>query len=144
MHWLYLKGKFIYALLVIKTAYGIFALNQGSALKSHGWFNLHNTPSNTWWWFHDSLDFIMGIRIHGNVLMASIKPGCDCWSPGVLCNIGYPSENPLKLKSCEISFVHDTYLSIIQSFRNFAQSTAVSLPCSVQNFETIGLLINKW
>ena len=29
------------------------------------------------------------------------------WHPGVLCNIGYPSETHLKLKSCEISFVHN-------------------------------------
>ena len=30
-----------------------------------------------------------------------------------------------------------TYLSVIQLFRHFAQSTAVSLPCSVQHFKTI-------
>ena len=31
-----------------------------------------------------------------------------------------------------------TSVSVTQSFRNFAKSTAVSLPCSVQNFKTIG------
>ena len=30
-----------------------------------------------------------------------------------------------------------TSMSFVQSFWNFAQSTAVSLPCSVQNFKTI-------
>ena len=31
--------------------------------------------------------------------------------PGVLCYIGYPSETHLKLKSCEISFVHNIHLN---------------------------------
>ena len=34
------------------------------------------------------------------------------------------------------------YLSITQSFQNFAQSTAVLLPCFVQNFKMIGQLKN--
>ena len=33
-----------------------------------------------------------------------------------------------------------TYFSIAQSFWNFAQNMAVTLPCSVQNFEMIGQL----
>ena len=33
-----------------------------------------------------------------------------------------------------------TYSSLIKSFRNFAQRTAVILPCSVQNFKTIAQL----
>ena len=32
-----------------------------------------------------------------------------------------------------------TYFAFVQSLWNFAQSTAVSLPCSVHNFETMGL-----
>ena len=35
-----------------------------------------------------------------------------------------------------------TYFSVAQSFWNFAQSMAVILPCSVQNFKTNGQL--KW
>ena len=67
-------------------------------------------------------------------------------SPGALCNIGYPSEIHLKLKSHEISLAHYSCFSwpitlIGQlSVWNFAQSTAVSLPCSVQNFKPIGQL----
>ena len=34
-------------------------------------------------------------------------------------------------------------VAIVQSFGNFAQSTVVSLPCSVQNFKKIGQLRNK-
>ena len=36
-----------------------------------------------------------------------------------------------------------TSMSVVESFWDFAQSTAVSLPCSVQNFKTIGRLTNK-
>ena len=36
-----------------------------------------------------------------------------------------------------------TSVSVVQSFWNFAQSTAVSLPCPVQNFQTIGYLMKK-
>ena len=36
-----------------------------------------------------------------------------------------------------------TSTSVVQSFWNFAQSMAVSLPCSVQNFTMIGQLKNK-
>ena len=50
-----------------------------------------------------------------------------------------PSATQLKLKSREISFVHNIGVPI-QSSGNIAQSTAVSLPCSVQNFKTIGQL----
>ena len=51
----------------------------------------------------------------------------------VLHNIGYPYETHLKHnKSRENLFVHKIRL-IVQSFCNFVQSTAVSLPCSVQN-----------
>ena len=46
--------------------------------------------------------------------------------PVVLGNIGYPPETHLKIESREIS------VSVVQSFWNFTQSTAVSLPCSVK------------
>ena len=48
----------------------------------------------------------------------------------VLCNIWYPSYTLL------VFFLHN--ISVKQSFRNFAQSMAVILPCLVQNIETIG------
>ena len=57
-----------------------------------------------------------------------------------MCSIG--SESHLKLKSREISFAHNI-LSVVQSFWNFAQSTATSMPCSVPNYKTIGQLRNK-
>ena len=60
---------------------------------------------------------------------------------GALRNIGYLSEIHLKLKSREISFAHNSCFD--RSLWNFAQSTAVSLPCSVQNFKLIGQLQRK-
>ena len=36
-----------------------------------------------------------------------------------------------------------TSISVAQFFRHFVQGTAASLPCSVQNFKTIGLPIDK-
>ena len=45
---------------------------------------------------------------------------------GVLCNIGYPSETQLKLKTHEISF-GITWVSLLQSLWNFAQSTEIGL-----------------
>ena len=50
---------------------------------------------------------------------------------GALCNIGYPSEIHLKLKSCEISFSHNSC---------FSWPIAASLSCSVQNFKSTGQL----
>ena len=64
-------------------------------------------------------------------------PGGSCCS----CNIGYLSKTHLKPKSRKISFLI-TYFSLTQWFWNFAQSTAVTLLCSVQNFKTIETL--KW
>ena len=49
-------------------------------------------------------------------------------------NIGCLSETRLKIKSRNILFAHNI---ITQSFWNFAQSMAVSLPCSVQNLKVI-------
>ena len=54
-------------------------------------------------------------------------------SQGCCAILGYPSETHLKLKSLEISF--NDRLSW-----NFAQSTVVSLSCSVQNCKTFGQL----
>ena len=50
--------------------------------------------------------------------------------------IWYPSETHLKLKSRKISFGHNLLLNYPQSFQIVLR--AVILPCSVQNFETIG------
>ena len=50
------------------------------------------------------------------------------WDPGALCNIGYPSETHLKLKSCEISFVYNSYLSwpiVLRFFTEHGSITAV-------------------
>ena len=41
------------------------------------------------------------------IFLGILVPYHGYWSPGVLCNIGYPSETRLKRKSREISFVHD-------------------------------------
>ena len=51
-----------------------------------------------------------------------------------ICNIWYPKLilNPNLAKSCS------SVISIVQSFWNFALSTTVPLPCSVQNFIMIG------
>ena len=45
------------------------------------------------------------------------------WKAGVLCNVGYPSETHLKLKSRGISFAHNLFPSY-KSLRNFAQIMA--------------------
>ena len=52
------------------------------------------------------------------------------------CIMGYPPETHLKLKN-RLSTI---CFSVAQSFWNFAQSTAVVLPCSVQNFKMMGQL----
>ena len=54
------------------------------------------------------------------------------------CSIGHPPETHLKLKSREISpSMSTTSICLVRSFWNFAQSTAVILPCSVQNFKRL-------
>ena len=53
------------------------------------------------------------------------------------CDIRYLSETHFILKSRETSFAQS---SVVKSFGNFAQSTVVSLPCSVQIFTTISQL----
>ena len=70
------------------------------------------------------------------------KQSYQALEAGVLCKIGYPSETHLKLKSREISSI--TSVSIVQSVWNFAQSTAVTLSCSVQNFKAISQLHELW
>ena len=60
-------------------------------------------------------------------------------TPGVMCNIGYPSETHFKLKSREISFVHNIHFNCPIG-EIFAHSTAVLLPCSVQNSKAISQL----
>ena len=57
---------------------------------------------------------------------------------------GIPSETHLWSKYCEILFVRNILMTLVaQLFCNFAQSMAVSLPCSVQNFKTIRRLRYK-
>ena len=51
-------------------------------------------------------------------------------------NMGYPSNPPLKIKSCEWYLICNIHLST-QSHWNFAQGTAVLLPCPVQHFKVI-------
>ena len=55
-----------------------------------------------------------------------------------LCNIRYPNLKPNLVKTR----LPTTYFSFTQSFWNLAQSTSVSLPCSVQNLKSIGQV--KW
>ena len=58
-------------------------------------------------------------------------------SPWSLLQYRMISETRLNLKSSK-SHLPITYLPTAQSFWNFAQSMAVTLPCSVQNFKMIG------
>ena len=51
--------------------------------------------------------------------------------------MGYPSETHLKLKSREVSFVRNLFHVVLLCW-TFAQSTAVILPCSLQNFSASG------
>ena len=53
------------------------------------------------------------------------------WHPGAYYIIGHPSEMHLMLKFRVIS-VTIIYCSVVRSFWKFAQSTAVSLSCSMQ------------
>ena len=80
--------------------------------------------------------------------------GCICWFISLIffnfCHcyafvmsaqycIGYSSKTYLKPKSHKILFAHNLF-PVTQSFWNFAYSMAVILPCSLQNFKTIGQL----
>ena len=55
--------------------------------------------------------------------------------------MGYLCETHLKHISREVSFAYKSFYSCVaRSLCNFAQSTAVILPCFVQNYKTIGQL----
>ena len=54
----------------------------------------------------------------------------------------YPNTDLLRGTNAANNGIKETGV-VSQSFWKFAQSTAVSLPCSVQNFKKIWLLINK-
>ena len=56
-------------------------------------------------------------------------------SPGVACNIGYPSETYLKLKSHEISFAHNLFISnpIVLKFCTEHGSDTAMLSAKFQN-----------
>ena len=58
------------------------------------------------------------------------------------CNIGYPSKIHLECKSVKI-LLAITSVSVAPLLWNFARCMAVSLPCTVQNFATMGQLRNK-
>ena len=58
-------------------------------------------------------------------------------TPGLLCNIGHPSETHLKVKSRKVLLAHNLF---VQSFWHFAQSTTAILLCSVQYSKLIGQL----
>ena len=58
------------------------------------------------------------------------------FTPGYCCNIEYPSEINLVLKSWGISLPHN-WFSSDQIVWNFVQSMAVSLSCYVQNLKMI-------
>ena len=54
----------------------------------------------------------------------------ETW-PGVLCNIEYPFETPLKVKARENSLVHNI------GFNNLIVLKFCTVPCSVQNYKVI-------
>ena len=58
------------------------------------------------------------------------------------CNIRYPAETQLQVKSRQISSIHNVLISC-RKFSNFAQSTVLSLLCSVHNFTMIWLESNE-
>ena len=103
-------------------------------LRGHQWLSMEmrercQAASQGWW-----LNFRMSSTSIGNFIVWSM--------PGGICYMKYPSETYLQWKSCEMLFINYIY-HIIYSFGNFAQSTAVSLSYSVQNFKKIALLKNK-
>ena len=59
--------------------------------------------------------------------------------PAALCSMGYPSKCILNSNLAKIR-LPITGFAVAQSFWNYAQSTTVILPCSVQNFKMIGQL----
>ena len=60
-------------------------------------------------------------------------------TPEALCNMGYPSETYLELNSREISFANKLFrrYQIVLKILHRAQSKAMIVPCTVQNFKTV-------
>ena len=56
------------------------------------------------------------------------------------CAIGYVCPKIILISNIAQSHLSITSISVVHSFSNFAQSLAVKLPYSVQNFKMIGLL----
>ena len=81
-----------------------------------------------------AVDVVVVVTVETSCIASTAKVDSLCViifvTPGSCCNIRYPSETHLKLKSREISIAHN-YL-IINSFWNFAQSTEIPLSLSVQ------------
>ena len=81
-------------------------------------------------------------------LRVPMKGSCRLWvsAPGVLYDIGYPSETHLKLKSRELSWIHITCCScpIVWKFCSEHDSVTV-VPCTkLQNvLETTKLVMDK-
>ena len=57
--------------------------------------------------------------------------------PRCCCYVGYRSKTHLKLSFRKILFPHNWFLCCRIVFKKFSQSTAVMLPCSVQNVKTM-------
>ena len=100
-----------------------------SKLYAVPWYSTENT------WHLSLNDCQIGCAMENFFLSLKIKLylswGLSC------CKVEHPSETHLKLRKSCLSI---TYFSVALSFWNFAQSMAVSLPCSVQNFTMIWLL----
>ena len=83
-------------------------------------------------------------EMHLKMPSANWQPFCLCLS--VLKHIIWGLvQYRISIRNSDLakSCLSVTYFAYDQWFWNFAQSTAVSLPCSVQNFKTIVYLCNK-
>ena len=101
---------------------------------------------------YDDVIITSYVRLEGDIpvhqLQSTRKPYTYSQNNRGLCNVGYTSETHFKIKSWEISFVHNIRFSCPIGLKFCAQSTAVILPWSVQSFKTFdqlrhGLRANK-
>ena len=122
----------------VKRSFGVFFnLRLNKRLSKHSWGRWFEATSRSLW-RHCNV-------CNGNPYTRKTMPlyGWCLSTLGQLTfygcfDIRYPNKTHLKLKSREITpALLITYCPIVKSFRRFAQSTAVSLPCSVQIFKTI-------
>ena len=104
---------------------------------AHGYINLSTSPDTS---RRSGMKMMISkarTQIHTRTFASIILAG-----NGSCYTIGYPKETHLKLKSGKISFI-ETLLSVARPFWHVSQSTAVILPCSVQNIKTIWSLKKK-